>query len=320
MKMDISLNRIFLVVIFISTALFAQETDSTVTDFDGNVYHKVVIGDQVWTQENLQSIHYSDGSDIPNVAAYDNSELMAGIYGRLYTWDAAMNGTRVESSQGVCPCGWHIPSDAEWRQMENFLGGPSVAGGKMKETGLEHWKTPNTSATNSSGLTILPGGEYDAYYIPNKFNLLNEYAVFWTSTQTSTTKARERYLAYNSAASSIYDWYKVMKYSIRCVKDTTTTRLSYQDKILPSGIQLSQNYPNPFNPNTIIEYFLPQTMNVQLSIYNALGQKLAVLFKGRQNIGNHYIDFRGHNLPSGIYIYELKSQGFQMRKRCLLLK
>ena len=89
---------------------------------------------------------------------------------------------------------------------------------------------------------------------------------------------------------------------------------------VPHQFELYQNYPNPFNPNTIIEYFLPQTMNIQFSIYNIIGQKLAVLYEGRQNRGSHYIDFRGQNLPSGIYIYELKAQGFQLRKRCLLLK
>lgn len=320
MTTNFCITRIILLILFLTTTIFAQETDSTITDYDGNVYHTIVIGEQVWLKENLKSLHYSDGTKIPDVVAYNNDDNLADIYGRLYKWDAAMKNSTEESVQGVCPCGWHIPSDAEWKQLENFFGGAADAGGKMKESGLTHWKLPNTGADNSSGLTILPGGEYDAYYTPNKFILLREYAVFWTSTEINSTKAREKYLSYNSSASSTYDWYKVMKYSIRCVRDTAATQLSYQNKILPSGIQLKQNYPNPFNPNTIIEYCLPQTMDVQLSIYNAIGQKLAVLYEGRQNSGSHYVDFRGHNLPSGIYIYELKAQGFQLRKRCLLFK
>ena len=101
--------------------------------------------------------------------------------------------------QGVCPCQWHIPTDQEWSEMENYLGGASVAGGKMKDTGTVYWDAPNTGASNSSGFSALPAGEFDAYYNPNVFRLLSQYAVFWTSTQVSTLKARERYLAYNSS-------------------------------------------------------------------------------------------------------------------------
>ncbi|MCD4692922.1 MAG: T9SS type A sorting domain-containing protein [Calditrichales bacterium] len=304
----------------IVSVLFAQETDSTITDYDGNLYHTVVIGEQVWLKENIKSLHYSDGTEIPGAVAYNNSDINAEIYGRLYTWDASMKDSKTEGAQGVCPCGWHVPSDAEWKQLENFLGGAAAAGGKMKEAGTAHWKFPNTGATNSSGFTGLPAGEFDAYFNPNKFWLLHTAAVFWTSTQSGQSRAIERYLSHDDAASGKLPWYKVMKYSIRCVKDTGATKLSYQNGILPTGIHLKQNYPNPFNPNTIIEYFLPQTMNIQFSIYNIIGQKLAVLYEGRQNSGSHYIDFRGQNLPSGIYIYELKSQDFKLRKRCLLLK
>lgn len=191
----------------------------TVKDYDGNVYETIKIGSQIWMKQNLNSTSYSNSTKIPGVATYGNDEANADIYGRLYTWDAAMKNSTIESIEGACPCGWHVPSDTEWLELENYLGGAGVAGSKMKTTGIDFWNTPNTDADNSSGFSALPGGEYDDHDLPNQFRLLNEYAVFWTSTEVSDTKARERYLSYNSAASSTYDWYKNMKYSIRCIKN-----------------------------------------------------------------------------------------------------
>jgi len=188
----------------------------SVTDIDGNVYKTITIGTQTWMAENLKTLHYSDGSSIPDVVSYNNTEENATKYGRLYTWDATMKGVTTEKAKGVSPDGWHIPSDSEWQVLENFLGGASIAGGKLKSK--TDWKMPNTGATNSSGFTALAGGEYDANQFLT-FMLQNEYAVFWTSTEVSSTKARERYLSYDNANSSIYDWYKIMKYSIRCIKD-----------------------------------------------------------------------------------------------------
>ena len=149
--------------------------------------------------ENLKAVHYSDGTEIPGVVSYNDDENLAAIYGRLYTWDAAMKNSINPSTQGVCPCGWHIPSDTEWSVLEQFLGGADIAGGKMKGVGTTYWTSPNTGADNSSGLNILPGGEYDGHYNPNKFQLINEYAVFWTSTNVNYLKARQRGLSWESA-------------------------------------------------------------------------------------------------------------------------
>jgi len=127
----------------------------TVTDIDGNVYEIVPIGDQVWMAENLKVTHYNDGSEIPT--GYSNSEWTeletgayavyptddeasqstcgddcADVYGNLYNWYV------VDNDMGVCPDGWHVPSDAEYTVLTDYLGGTS-AGGKMKETGTVHW-------------------------------------------------------------------------------------------------------------------------------------------------------------------------------------
>jgi len=154
--------------------------NSEVVDVDGNSYSTVVIGDQIWMSENLGVTRYADGTPIPLVEEeeewdaldynaraycwyYNDSAVFAPDYGALYTWSAAMKGaansyTIPSGVQGVCPDGWHLPSNNEWAILVDYLGGDEVAGGKMKETGILHWEYPNTDATNESGFTARPGG------------------------------------------------------------------------------------------------------------------------------------------------------------------
>ena len=300
----------------------------TVTDYDGNVYETVTIGEQVWIKENLKSRHYSDGTPVPDVVAYNNDDSLGAIYGLLYTWDAAMKGSSQPGDQGVCPCDWHVPTDAEWTILENHLGGSSLAGGEMKETGTEHWLPPNTGATNSSGFTGLPAGEFDAYFNPNKFWLLHTAAVFWTSTQTNQSQAWERYLSHDDAVCGRLAWYKVMKYSIRCIKDSPSkinnkTIDHYQYK-------LNQNYPNPFNPSTKIKFSILRdvkrdTRNVTLKVYNVLGNEIAILVNDELPAGVYEIEFSvgQESLPvhtSGVYFYQLQVGDFVDTKKMMLLK
>ncbi len=293
--------------------------DSTVTDYDGNVYNTVKIGDQIWMKQNLSSIRYSDGTLIPGVTAYNNNDSMAAIYGRLYTWDATMKNSTSAGVQGVCPDEWHVPSDAEWIELENYLGGAAIAGGKMKETGTAHWFAPNTGATNSSGLSILAAGEYDAYYTPNKFQLLKEYAVYWTSTQVNGTKARERYLTYNLASSKSFDWFKVMKYSIRCVKDNAT-EVDLGNKINMHNFELNQNYPNPFNPSTNINYTIPTQGHVTLSVFNNIGQEILSVVNRDLDAGSYSANVNMSNYSSGVYYYQIKTGELVQSKKMILIK
>jgi hypothetical protein len=92
-----------------------------VMDADGNIYRIVEIGDQTWMQENLRVTHAPDGNDILGYAYISNPDSLKK-YGRLYTWDVAMNGSKEEGTQGICPDGWHLPSDEEWKQLEMALG------------------------------------------------------------------------------------------------------------------------------------------------------------------------------------------------------
>ncbi len=139
-------------------------TYSTLLDIEGNEYKTIQIGNQTWMAENLRTTKYNDGSSIPVVndniswlnlttAAYcwyDNDISRKDIYGALYNWHTVTSGN-------LCPAGWHVPKNEEWTVLTAYLGGESVAGGKLKETGTAHWN-PNSDATNESGFTALPGG------------------------------------------------------------------------------------------------------------------------------------------------------------------
>ncbi|MCX6247713.1 MAG: fibrobacter succinogenes major paralogous domain-containing protein [Bacteroidetes bacterium] len=185
----------------------------TVTDIDGNVYNTVKIGSQLWMAENLKTTRYRNGDPITHVT--DNtqwSNLLTGaycdynlIYGRLYNWYAVSDGRHI------CPAGWHVPTDAEWTQLQAFLGGFDVAGGKMKEAGTIHWNGPNTGATNESGFTALPGRmrSWDG-----SFSSIGIYANLWSSTESWGW-----YVFYNSTYFGHGTSKNVEGFSVRCLKD-----------------------------------------------------------------------------------------------------
>jgi len=120
--------------------------------------------------------------------------------------------------QGICPTAWHIPSEAEWNVIEAYLGGSTIVGGKMAETGLAHWASPNAGATNSSGFTALPGG-YRLVY-PYSFIDIKNRATFWTSTLYPTYNAiYYRYITNNGGGLYSTFGYKSNGRSVRCVKN-----------------------------------------------------------------------------------------------------
>jgi len=227
---------------------------TTVTDYEGHVYNTVVIGNQTWMAENLRSTKYSDGTDIPlvtdnatwqalgnnnNDKAYcffnNDANGEAAIYGALYSWAAAMNGSNSSNAnpsgvQGICPTGWHLPGDNEWKELEMFLGMTQAQanaygyrgtdeGGKLKETGTNHWTSPNTGATNETGFTALPGGIRDG--TTGLFHFLGIVSYMWSSTQDSGIYAWYRSLGNDTAQIFRYDNYKSYGFSVRCVKDQT---------------------------------------------------------------------------------------------------
>lgn len=210
-----------------TTALFnTNVTYGTMTDQDGNTYKTVTIGTQTWMAENLRTTKYNDGTGIRFVfddyrwgtlttGAYCNclnsynNETIA-TYGRLYNWYAVNTGK-------LSPKGWHVPTDAEWTTLIDYLGGADVAGGKLKETGTTHWNSPNIGATNETGFTALPGGAR----VNGAYNDVGYYGDWWSATESyipGNAWLREVYYDYSIVYRLNY-FTKQTGLSVRCVKD-----------------------------------------------------------------------------------------------------
>jgi len=210
--------------------------EGTFTDVrDSKIYRWVKIGSQIWMAKNLNynasnSRCYGEGGLVFNVETREcditlsNAEIQANCnkYGRLYDWSTAMAGsassaTNPSGVKGVCPTGWHLPSDAEWRALESAVDG--YAGTKLKATSgwaedEEHWRSGN--GTDEYGFSALPGGGgisdgsfYDAGY----------YGSWWTATEDYASFAYHRHMNYNNADVGSRTCGKSCLYSVRCVQD-----------------------------------------------------------------------------------------------------
>jgi uncharacterized protein (TIGR02145 family) len=217
---------IFLLSLSISFKSIAQESTETVHDIDGNVYPIITIGKQVWMKEDLKTTRYSNGDSISTTTpatlditneptpklqwAYDGNKSNVEIYSRLYTWFAATD------DRNICPTGWHVPTYADWSTLTTYLVGEYVAGGKLKEKGTTHWKSPNTGATNESGFTALPGSSRDDYGAYNDIGLVGNW---WCATECVENTAWYRCMGYQDASVLRSVWDKTFAFSVRCVKD-----------------------------------------------------------------------------------------------------
>lgn len=261
---------------------------SQVTDIDGNTYSTVVIGTQEWMQENLEVTHYNNGDAIPLIT--DNATWYASTSGayayynndlsNLATYGALYNGFVVQDTRGVCPAGWHVPVDNEWRllfrticetgdcatiwadDMLNSGNEGTDEGGKIKETGTAHWNSPNTGATNSSGFTALPHGYR---YWDGDCYTLNTYAVFWTNTEHAISVNMWFYAPYHNN-SFVYHGYgdKLNGHGIRCVRPASQSSLEEDTQVVPL------TYPNPADQNLTITVS-PGTYNL-VSILDVTGK------------------------------------------------
>ncbi len=226
--------------------LTTDEPSQPVTDIDGNVYKTVKLGNQVWMAENLRTTRYADGTPIPLgteasfTTAYryypdDNSANVAD-YGYLYNWAAVMNGSASSEAnpsgvQGICPNGWHVPSDAEWAELTNYVKSQSqsqyvcgdytgnIAKALASETG---WNSStyncdvgnNPSANNATGFSARPAGGYFGDY-----SGFGYCAYFWSATQSDSYDAYDRSLYYYYAYVNRYNYNKSSGYSVRCVRN-----------------------------------------------------------------------------------------------------
>ena len=185
-----------------SSSLDTTLVTAAVTDFDGNYYRIVKIGNQTWLMDNFRGTHFANGDPIPYVSEqaqwdlmktpaycwYNNDPAIGAEYGGLYNWYVA------NDPRGLI-VGYHTPEISEWLTLADYLGGVSVAGGKMKEAGNSHWQEgANTGATNSSGFTALPaGGNVGLFYY------LGESTAFWSNSKQDFIQS-----AYTALLNNVY--------------------------------------------------------------------------------------------------------------------
>lgn len=195
----------------------------TINDIDGNKYIIVTIGTQTWMAQNLKTTRYNDGTAIPLVTdntAWSNLTTPGycwsnPIFGALYNWYAVNTGK-------LCPTGWHVPAEADWTTLTNYLGGETIAGDKLKDIGSIHWQgvsggVANGTTTNESGFSALPGGLRTT---TGSFGSLMTHGFFWSATGFDATNAWARYMFSGHANLYISSGYsKIFGFSVRCVKD-----------------------------------------------------------------------------------------------------
>lgn len=193
-----------------------------------NLYAAEEPGTQTWMAENLKTTKFNDNTDIlwvadglkwsqlggtqsPAYTWYRNDITFKETYGALYNWHAVNTGK-------LCPAGWHVPNQDEWSALLTYLGGSSVAGGKLKETGTSHWESPNTGATNETGFTALPGGGRDDD--GGSFHDINYMGTFWSSTEEYSGTHAYSYWIFNAWGEvDIRSPSKQWGLSVRCIKD-----------------------------------------------------------------------------------------------------
>ena len=312
------------IYLFCILAIWGSKSQAqTVTDYDGNVYHTVTIGTQVWTKENLNVKHYLNGDPITEVKdsvawvtqktgawCYNENKPSNGpVYGTLYNWYAA------NDSRKIAPVGWHLPTDEEWNTLEIFLGMPKATanldqyrgtkeGNALKEPGTTtHWTldccaghVPN-AGTNSSGFAALGSGfrwYFNAGAPYRSFSPPTGNAQFWTSTAPNDSTAWLRHLCVYHEDIFRANWKKTNGSSIRLIKDATTgineMNTNWEMKI----------YPNPATESIFISVQSNEEQKIQ--IFNAMG----LLLKDISITHTMQIDIT--DLTSGIYFVRLKNR------------
>ena len=296
------------IVLLLTISTFSQTPGGGVIDIDGNRYNSVIIGTQEWMKENLNVSKYSDGTIIPQVTDptawaaltigawcyYNNTTANGTTYGKLYNWyavvgiyDAASLNNPALRKQ-LAPNGWHVPSNQEWITLTTYLGGESVAGGKMKSIGTTLWTSPNTGATNNSGFSGLPGGCRDI----GPFYSIGNYGFWWSSSEYNTTSVHLRDLDYDNATAYGYAGIKTVGMSVRCLSDSSLSSTTFQKNTL-------KLYPNPVikilnikTDNTLI--------NQPFTIIDNLGR---VVLNGKFNEVDNTINVE--LLSKGIYYLKI---------------
>jgi len=198
-----------------------------VVSYGGENYPTVQIGTQCWFRKNLNigtqitGTHYQSDNGVVEKFCYNDDVNYCNTYGGLYSWDELMNYSTHDSAQGICPAGWHVPSDVDWQKIADFLVNADNAGAHMKETGTLHWSSTDQYTDNSSGFTGLPGGEWLS---PNEYEWIRDFGFFWSSTQLNYTFGHKEQLSATSGV--LYQTFdtKSVGYSERCIQNWSLSK------------------------------------------------------------------------------------------------
>ena len=197
------------------SALYGRWTDPE----DGTVYRTLQLGDQTWLADNLNRGYMIDGAEdqkdngIIEKYCYDNEPAMCDKYGGLYQWDEAMQYSTRESSQGICPEGWHIPSDSEWKILELFLGMSREDANEILWRGIDQGVLIQTGG--KTGFEALRGGNR---FLAGGFSQIGNTGYFWTSTRTEGRHAWRRGVNINEDGIYRSENHKSFGFSVRCIR------------------------------------------------------------------------------------------------------
>ena len=201
-----------------------ESKPGTGVTFDGYTYTSIILGNgQEWMVENLRANKYCNGDSIPNIKDSDEWESLTNgawshyannvqneeAFGKLYNWYS------VEDDRNICPCGWHVPSNDEWNNLIDYLGGQVKAGGKLKSTDTLYWNSPNHYASNKIGFYGLPGGtRFNGNFVDRGL-----HGLFWSSTEYYPPSVRGFGLGQQIEHIFRKDVNKKRGMSVRCIKD-----------------------------------------------------------------------------------------------------
>ena len=289
------------IILMITCQIIGQN----IKDIDGNIYSTITIGTQTWTVENLKTTRFTNGRIIPYVyedtvwgslttsafCTYDNDVTYREKFGNLYNFYAVID------TNGLCPVGWHVPTNEEWEILIEFLGGDSIAGGKLREAGITHWHQSNPWADNSSGLTVLPAGyRFSDYgFYKGQFNGLYGNGAIWTSTSSSDSTSLSKYFYRGDASLGHIDHKNSYGRSVRCIKNNSAENNEYQN----NGNIIF--FPNPSNGRFTI-HLEDESLDFDFDvlIYNSNGQLI------RKLKNECFIDLS--NEPKQVYSILLKTK------------
>jgi uncharacterized protein (TIGR02145 family) len=321
-----------------------NEPDPTdLIDIDGNSYNTVEIDDRIWMAENLRTSTFRNGDPIPLIGSSEesNSEwsettspahtVFRGNTGSVDVFGYLYNFNAVVDERGVCPDGWRVPTEDDWKALELDAGMPDSeldrdgwggatenVAGKLKSTNTNAWNSPNEGATNELGFGWVAGSVRYAYGAFESAASQTVFGSIWSASESSAEEAYRRLVRFNRSDIRRNTVAKKSGLSIRCVTNLTVN--TEETTSLPKQLDLKQNYPNPFNPSTSISFYLPQSNQVTLSVFDILGRKVATITESLLPAGSHTFTVNTSDWSSGVYIYRLQTSQGVLSKQMTLTK